>query len=113
MASICSSTIAIGIVLGVPPSFKEITFSDSPYDVLFTDDFLSVDASGGKVIINLLPLAEIRKQLGVEKNEASAFTVDLTTTVASDKINGLDVQVLSSENEGYWITPFPTEYRLL
>jgi|SRR4051812_31023652 hypothetical protein len=37
----------------VSPAYTNVTFAQSPYTVLSTDYFISVDATGGPVIINL------------------------------------------------------------
>lgn len=106
-------TIDARLLVDDEPNYVEIDVNDSPYDVTTEDDFITVDASGGVVVINMLPLSVADKPLWIDKNEASVNTVDVTTTVAADKINGADVKQIASEEEGYSFTPFPSQYRAL
>lgn len=99
--------------IGTPITTKEISFADTPYSVKNSDEFITVDASGGVVVVNILALSVATKPLWIDKNENSANTVDVTTTVGADKINGLDVYPIASLDEGYSFTPFTSQYRAL
>ena len=65
----------------VGSAYTNVTFAMSPYTVLSTDYFISVDASGGPVVINLPDSPSTNQQfvvkdrLGVAGNPATTITV--------------------------------------
>ncbi len=102
-----------GFVASPLGNFIKIDVTDSPYIVDGTEAGISVDASGGDVVINLLTLilAPVRR-LKIEKNEASVNTVTVNRA-GTDLINGEISKIIRRESEGYDFTPFPTEWRFI
>lgn len=65
-----------------------ITFADSPYTVLVTDEFLRADATDGPVTVNLLPATSSTVRfLSTKKTDATLNAVILTAD-GSDLIDG-------------------------
>jgi hypothetical protein len=90
---------------------KELTFADSPYTVLSTDDYINVDATGGNVVINLLPLATVpTKPIYIRKNAGGANTVTLDPN-GSETIDGAATLVISSDGNAETVVPFSAEWR--
>jgi hypothetical protein len=88
---------------GMAKSIKSIAFSASPYAVLPTDDTVTVDATGGNVVITL-PLSATRsgRMLTFSKIDASANTVTLTRSGA-DGIQGATTLALTTQWQGVTI----------
>ena len=71
-----SATVLAAYFVAVNTTTTDIAFGDSPYTVTTTDDFISVDASGGAVTVNLLPLATApTKPIHVKKIDATGNAV--------------------------------------
>ena len=91
---------------------KEITFADSPYTITALDDYISVDASGGAVTINLLPLATAPiKPISIKKIDVSANTVTIDGN-SGETIDGSATEVISSQYNAVTVVPFSSEWRL-
>jgi len=89
----------------------EIAFADSPYSVTVLDDFINVDASGGSVVINMLPLATVPiKPIYIRMNTGSPNTVTIDPN-ASETIDGASTLVISSNGNAEMSVPFALEWR--
>lgn len=60
-------------------AIKSVTFADSPYTTLSTDEYLLADATGGAVVINLS--ANGNPQISVIQVDASGNNVQLVGTI--------------------------------
>jgi len=90
---------------------KEIAFADSPYSVITLDDYINVDATGGNVIINFLPLSTAPiKPLYVRKNAGGGNTVT-NTPDGSDTVDGSGTLVISGDGNAEMFVPFALEWR--
>lgn len=77
-----SSTVAV--------TYTNVTFAMSPYTVLITDEYLSVDSSGGAVTLNF-PNSPVAYQTWVVKDRtgtASVNNITLSTPGGSITIDG-------------------------
>ena len=78
------------------PTISTVT---SDYTVRPQDEYIPVDASGGAVIITLIPsnTKNKGKQYEISKRDSSAYTVTLTGD-GTDTINGASTLVISFQN---------------
>lgn len=65
--------------------FKLITFADSPYTILSSDDILGVNANGGNIVINL-PLANTMttNKVYIKRVNAGANTITINATAPNN-----------------------------
>lgn len=111
---ITAETLAAYIV-AENTTIKEITFVDSPYTVLATDERIYVDAdtnnpSDDSVVVKLISLATAPlKAIHVQKTDASIATVTITAD-GSDTINGASTKVILSQYVDIELVP-ATEWR--
>ena len=95
---------------------KEITFDDSPYTVLSTDERIYVDADTNNpgdatVVVNLISLATAPiKPIHVQKTDSSVATVTITAA-GSDTINTASTKVIASQDVDHELIP-ASEWRL-
>lgn len=78
-------------------NYTNVTHAMSPYTVLSTDQYLSVDSSGGVVTLNF-PNAPAFKRIWVVKDRtgsASTSNITLTTPGGTDTIDGLTSYVMA------------------
>lgn len=69
-------------VSGVYGVYRSISFADSPYSILVTDDFISVDTSGGAISV-ILPATGTANQSWIVKDRTgNANTNNITVTAA-------------------------------
>lgn len=74
-------TVSAGVVslIGtMPGGYKNVTFGDSPYTVLSTDYFISVDATGGAVTINLPDTPTTDRQFIIKDRLGQALINNIT-----------------------------------
>jgi hypothetical protein len=89
---------------------KDITFADSPYTVTALDDFISVDSSGGNVVINLLPLSTApAKPIYIRQNDGAPNTT--TITPDGNTIDGAASLPINSDGNAEMCVPFSAEWR--
>lgn len=62
----------------VSPSYTNVNFAQSPYTVLTTDYFISVDATGGPVVINLPDSPASNKEFVIKDRLGQAQTNNIT-----------------------------------
>ena len=95
MASICTTTLTVGVVPGVPALVTCVSVS-SDFTVPFGIKFVEVDATSGNVRIKLHPLIKVELNIRRIDAEANIVTVDgdgfnidgsPTTTILSQLIN--------------------------
>jgi len=97
-------------------TITEITFPDSPYSVLTTDERIYVDADTNNpdddpVVVNLILLsAAPLKPIHVQKTDSSVATV-VITAAGSDTINGASTKVILSLDVDHELVP-ASEWRL-
>lgn len=90
----------------------EIDVTDSPYSVTILDDYISVDASGGNVIINLLPVDIFPlKSLNMQKKDSSSNTVTIDG-FDSETINGQLTNILLDQYDNLTIVPKTDEWMI-
>ena len=90
----------------------EIDATDSPYSVTILDDYITVDASAGNVIINLLSVVVFPlKPLNVQKNDSSSNTVTLDG-FNSETINGQLTNILLDQYDNLTIVPRTSEWMI-
>lgn len=96
-------------------SYKNVTFAMSPYTVLSTDYFISVDATGGPVIINLPDTPQANQQFIIKdrlgqaavnnitvKSLSGVTTIDgMASYVFSDNYESLECLYRSANYEGF------------
>lgn len=76
---------------------KQVSFVDSPYSVLSTDDIIYVDCTDGIVEVRLPPLATTRSvPYDIVKMDASANDVHIRGN-GSELINGLNIQNIGTQ----------------
>lgn len=71
------STITVTLTEGIT-SYVNVTFGMSPYTATATDYYISVDASGGPVTINLPDAPATNRQFIVKDRLGLAFTNNIT-----------------------------------
>ena len=104
-------TVDANLLVNNGVSTKELTFADSPYTVLNTDDYINADSSSGSVIINLLSLATApKKPLYISQSDGAPNTTTLTPD-GSETIAGAATLVISSDGNAEMIVPFATTWR--
>lgn len=90
----------------------EIDVTDSPYSVTILDDYITVDASGGNVIINLLSTTAFpSKPLNIQKNDSSGNTVTIDG-FDSETINGQLTNILLDQYDNLTIVPKTNEWMI-
>src|SRR6185312_7812085 len=62
----------------VSPAYTNVTFAMSPYTVLLTDYFISVDATGGPVVINLPDSPSTNQQFIIKDRLGQSLTNNIT-----------------------------------
>jgi hypothetical protein len=72
-----SNTITITLTEDAPV-YTNVTFAMSPYTVTATDYFISVDATGGPVVINLPDTADPHRQFIVKDRLGQSSTNNIT-----------------------------------
>ena len=79
---------------GALPTFQNgvnfITYTNvnsSPYIVLSTDDYLSVDCSGGAITIQLPNAATLSRTLDIKDRKGSAATHNITVTTVGGAVD--------------------------
>lgn len=69
------------------PSYTAIDNTDSPYTVLYTDSYISVDSSGGAVTIRLPNAPFTKKVFTVKDRTGSAATNNITVTTLGGAVS--------------------------
>lgn len=106
-----SATTLAAYIVAENSTTREITFSDSPYTIASDDEFINVDATGGSVIINFLPLATApKKPIYIRKNAGGANTVTLTPD-GSDQIDGASSLVITTDGNAEMCVPYDASWR--
>lgn len=86
----------------------EIDFSDSPYDVVHTDQQIIVDSRGGIPIINMLPLFIAPKRNLDIKRKRDLTLSDNTVVVHGNEVETIEQQLTSEIlDTGTNLTYFP------
>ncbi len=62
----------------ISPSYTSVNFSMSPYTVLSTDYFISVDSTAGPVVINLPDSPAVNKQFVIKDRLGQSQTNNIT-----------------------------------
>jgi hypothetical protein len=73
-------------------AYKAISVTDSPYTVLDTDDFISVDASGGAVTVRLPNSTTVGREIVIKDRTGSAATNNITVTTVGGAVT-IDGQI--------------------
>lgn len=102
----------LGLLFRNDRNITEISFSDSPYPLLITDEIILVDATDGEVVINLLPLATALNRVDMFKTDSSGFDV-LYDGDGAELINGELTQRIKSKNDNHTIFPAITNWIVL
>jgi len=99
-------------IIGAAFSRKSIDFTDSPYQVLASDNFLKVDATGGNVVIDFIVLANAPvKPIYIRKDAGGANTLTLTPNLAAgDTIDGAATLVISADGNAEMVVPYTDEW---
>lgn len=99
-------------IVGAAFTRKSIDFTDSPYQVTNSDNFLKVDATGGNVVIDFIVLAKAPvKPLYIRKDAGGANIVTLTPNLAAgDTIDGLVSLSINADGNAEMIVPYLDEW---
>jgi len=104
------ATLVASYVIAENTTTKNLVFADSPYTVLITDDYISVDTSAGTVVINLLALATApRKPLSIKLSTGAPNVVTLTPNGSDTIDNAADLSIASNGNAEK-IVPFTSTW---
>lgn len=90
-------------------NITNVTFADSPYQSVTSDEVINVDASGGNVTVLLYALAE-GEQIRVKKIDASANTVTIDGNGAN--IDGASTKIISSQYDSDHLVGGTSEWGL-
>jgi hypothetical protein len=105
-ASAATATAAADSVIWNDVQFK--TFSDTPITISQSDDgaLISVDTSGGNVVINLPSIAALTLPftIGIKKSTGDANTITINRN-GTDTIEAATSYVLSAQDDGITLIP--------
>lgn len=104
----------VSSVGGASFAYTNVTFGDSPYTVLSTDYYLSLDTSGGAIIL-LFPNAPTTTERWVVKDRtgnATANNIQLTTVGGAVTLDGLTSQYLAGNFSSVELLFNATSYEL-
>lgn len=80
--------------IGAPIAVKEITFADTPYQILFSDEVVVVDATDGETFL-VLPVLRRGTRIKIKKKDSSANKVIYQGN--SFNIDGLSEREISTQ----------------
>ncbi len=88
-----------------------ITFADTPYAILVADQCVTVNATGGNVVVDLPAIGTTGRRLHFVKTDATANTVTVDGN-AGETINGVATQVLNVQYQTLTIFDNATEWSI-
>ncbi len=107
-----TNTLTISVTGNTDINYTDV--NSSPYVVLFADDYISVDSSGGPIIIELPNTTLLGRIVIVKDRTGSASTNNITITTVGGVvlIDGATTFVMNTDHEAVQIMANSTSYEI-